>query len=149
MVHEPLQYLDTIAMLGAHRVVVHLGSTDDYEAIIEHARAHGYSIGFAATADIPQGDLEHFIPQIDFVQLMGIVRVGQQGQPFDTRTLTRARALREQYPDLDIAVDGAVNAHTIPQLYAAGVNRFAPGSAIATATDPAAAYCALAAQIGL
>lgn len=147
MVSEPYQYLDTLVALGTKRVVVHLGSTADYLQIIAHAKANAYQLGFATTADTPLSALETWIPEIDFVQLMGIAAVGQQGQPFDMRTLARARELRTRYPDLEIAVDGAVNSDTIPLLYAAGVNRFAPGSAIAQATDPIAAYEALRALI--
>lgn len=143
MVTEPYQYLDTLVALGAKRVVVHLGSTIDYFRIIGHAKAHAYRLGFAATADRPLAELETWIPDINFVQLMGIAAVGQQGQPFDVRTLSRARELRARHPDLEIAVDGAVNSATIPLLYAAGVNRFAPGSAVATAADPVRAYEAL------
>jgi len=149
MVREPLQYLDTSTQLGAKRVIVHLGSTNDYAAVIAHAQSHRYQLGFAANANVPLSELEAWLPEIDFVQLMGIENVGQQGQPFDERTSERARQLRTHYPDLDLAVDGAVNAVTIPKLCAAGVNRFAPGSAIAKANDPIAAYQTLAALIGL
>ncbi len=147
MVTEPYQYLDTVVALGAKRAIVHLGSTTDYPSIIGHARVHSYKLGFAATADTPLSALETWIPDIDFVQLMGIAAVGQQGQPFDVRTLANARALRAKYPDLEISVDGAVNSATMPLLYAAGVNRFAPGSAIAKAANPIAAYEALRALV--
>jgi pentose-5-phosphate-3-epimerase len=50
---------------------------------------------------------------------------------------------------LEIAVDGAVNKETITQLLAAGANRFAPGSAVSKALDPALAYKQLAELIGL
>lgn len=149
MVREPLQYLDTIAALPAKRVIVHVGSTHDYGAIVAHAQTHHYRLGIAATADVPLAELTALIPQFDYVQLMGIAKVGSQGQPFDTRILPYARALRTTFPELEIAVDGAVNADTIPQLYAAGVNRFAPGSAIAKADDPVAAYRELAQLVGI
>lgn len=143
MVNEPIAYLDAIVAAGAKRVVIHIGSTNDISSLIAHAETHGYQLGVAATADVPLFELEALIPHVPFVQLMGIAAVGQQGQPFDERTLARARTLRERYPDLEIAVDGAVNSDTIPLLFAAGVNRFAPGSAITKADDAGAAYRAL------
>jgi ribulose-phosphate 3-epimerase len=147
MVQEPLQYLDAIAATGAKRVIVHVGSMVAIAPILAHASTHGYQLGIAATADIPLSDITALIPDVSFVQLMGIAAVGQQGQPFDARTLARARELRLHYPDLEIAVDGAVNRETIPLLYAAGVNRFAPGSAITKASDPVGAYRALRAIV--
>ena len=140
MVLNPEQYLDVFVELGVRRVIIHVGSTQAYGEIINHAKVYGYKIGFALTNDTPLDILLEHIDELDFVQLMGIKEVGQQGQPFDERTLKRARELRSQFPELEIAVDGSVNAQTMPLLYAAGVTRFAPGSAIAKTNDPAAAY---------
>lgn len=140
MILEPERYLEDFIAMPVTRMVVHIGSTDAYDEIIAHARRHEYKIGFAITNDRPLEQLLTYIPEIDYVQIMGIKEVGQQGQPFDVRTLDRVRTLREQFPELEIAVDGAVNETTIPQLYAAGVTRFAPGSAIARQPDPRLAY---------
>ncbi|MDC1205217.1 hypothetical protein N8083_00010 [Candidatus Pacebacteria bacterium] len=140
MVKNPEQFLDLFVKLGVKRVIVHMGSTEIYEEIIGHARLHGYKIGFAFTNDIPLSEVEVFIPKIDFVQIMGIAHVGKQGQPFDQRTLSTAQTLRAKYPELEIAVDGSVNTSTIVALKEAGVNRFAPGSAVAKQVDQKAAY---------
>jgi ribulose-phosphate 3-epimerase len=140
MVKNPEQYLDLFVELGVKRVAIHVGSTQAYDEIIAHAKQHGYLLGFALTNDTPLDVVLEHITQISYVQLMGIAEVGQQGQPFDVRTLARARELRLLFPELEIAVDGSVNVETIPQLYAAGVTRFAPGSAIAKTEDPAESY---------
>lgn len=140
MVLNPEQYLDVFVELGVKRVAIHVGSTEAYSEIIAHAQQYEYTLGFALTNDTPLDVVVEHIEEIEYVQLMGIKEVGQQGQPFDNRTLARARALRLQFPELEIAVDGSVNAETIPQLYAAGVTRFAPGSAIAKTEDPATSY---------
>ena len=147
MVMYPENYLDTLASLNVASVIVHMRSTDAYEAIISHARAHGYQIGFAVTNDIPLTELAPYIPHIDFVQVMGIAHVGTQGQPFDPRTLQTLRTLRELHPALPLTVDGAVNENTVRELVDAGATRLAPGSAIATAHDPALAYEQLKALI--
>jgi ribulose-phosphate 3-epimerase len=144
MVKEPEQYLALFASLPLERVIIHVGSTNCYGPIIRHAREHGYKIGLAFTNDVPLSFIYPYIDKIDFVQIMGIAKVGQQGQPFDERTLESARTLREQYSNLSIAVDGSVNAETIPRLLEAGVNHFAPGSAISKANSPAIAYKQLA-----
>ena len=140
MIMYPEKYLSLFVELGVKRVIVHIGSTDAYSAIVKHAKEHGYKIGFAFTNDVPLSFIYPYIGKIDFVQVMGITQVGRQGEPFDTRTLTTVTTLREQYPELEIAVDGGVNAQTIPKLLEVGVNRFAPGSAIAQAENPADAY---------
>jgi ribose 5-phosphate isomerase B len=146
---DPEQYLDIFVQLGVKRVIVHMGSSSDLPSCIAHAKKYGYKIGFAITNDVPLEELGAYIEDIDFVQVMGIKEVGQQGQPFDDRTLKTVAMLRKVHPYLEIAVDGAVNEHTIPHLKEAGVTRFAPGSAIAKAQDRKAAYEHLKALIGI
>jgi ribulose-phosphate 3-epimerase len=147
MVMHPEKYLDTFVSLGINRVIIHMGSTDKYTQIIEHAAKHSYRMGLAFTNDQDLAEVYAHVDHIDYVQVMGIKEVGKQGQPFDERTLQTVRTLREKYPELEIAVDGAVNALTIAKLYAAGVTRFAPGSAVAKADDPKEAYLALTALL--
>lgn len=147
MVMQPEQYLDTFSDLGIARVVIHVGSTEEYADCVAHARAHGYRIGIAFTNDVPESEYAPLIAQFDFVQVMGIREVGVQGQPFDERTLATIRAIRSAHPEHEIAVDGSVNADTMVALKDAGANRFAPGSAVARADDPCAAYLHLRALV--
>ena len=149
MVMNPEQYIDTFVALGVRSVIVHMGSTDAYEAIITHARAHGYQIGIAITNDSKLSELAPLIPRIDFVQVMGIAHVGKQGEPFDERTIETLETLKKSYPDLTLVVDGAVNFETIVRLRDAGATRFAPGSVVAKSVHPLDSYKQLLDMIGL
>jgi ribulose-phosphate 3-epimerase len=140
MVIEPVQYLDTFLNLGVSRVIIHYGSTNFYDECLEHARNNEYLIGIAILPSVNLDEVIDLIEKFDYVQIMGISEVGAQGQPFDERALDVIVALREVFPDKEIAVDGAVNAETIPVLVEAGATRLAPGSAIVKATYRAAAY---------
>lgn len=143
MVMQSEQYLHIFETLPLSKIIVHFGSTEAYDEFFAHGQAAGREICIAFTNDVSLSDVYPLIERGASVQIMGIANVGQQGQSFDERTLETARALRARYPKLSIAVDGSVNAHTIPKLIAAGVNHFAPGSAISRADDPIAAYCEL------
>jgi len=143
MVREPLQYLDTLAMLNVARVIVHHQSTDEYDACIAHAREHGYLIGLAVLPTVAMEEVRELILKFDYVQVMGIREVGKQGQAFAPEALTLIAALRAAFPAMEIAVDGAVNASTIPKLVAAGATRLAPGSAVVSEADRATALSAL------
>lgn len=149
MCMHPEVYLDLFVALGVKRVVIHAGSTDDYEGCITHAHTHGYRIGLGIKNDTPTEIRDEYIPLFDFVQVMGIAHIGVQGQPFDERTLDTVSEIRKKYPHLEIAVDGAVNAETMPALFDVGVDRFAPGSAIAKSNDPRTAYKQLTQMVGL
>lgn len=148
MVMQPEQYLDRLVAAGAKRVIIHYGSTEAYTNIAAHSQTHGYTLGLAVTIDVPMEAIIELLPQVSYVQVMGIAKVGQQGQPFADEALERIAALKAYAPDVPVAVDGAVNATTIPALVAAGADRLAPGSALTKAVDPVAAYKQLHALLG-
>lgn len=149
MCMHPEDYLDQFSKVGVKRVVIHAGSTERYDECIRHARTHRYRIGFGMLNTTPTALQDMYIPQFDFVQVMGIEHVGVQGQPFDVRTLETIRTLRAHYPAREIAVDGSVNEATIMALLEAGATRFAPGSAITKSVNPVASYEQLARMVGL
>lgn len=125
--------------IGARRVILHAESSDDILKLIGEIRNEfgnpkdsptAPEIGIAANNDTPLTEWKNLIPLVDFVQCMGIAKIGYQGQPFDERVIERIKMLREKYPTLPISVDGAVNGDTAPRLVAAGANRLASGSYI-------------------
>lgn len=138
MVSRPEEVLE--AWRGVSRIVVHLESTERMEDILAHRATAGYELGLAFDDDTPRAALEPYIQRVDFIQCMGIDQVGTQGEPFEPQVLKNIRALRAQFPDLFISVDGSVNRETIRALRAAGASRFVVGSAIFGAEDACAAY---------
>ena len=115
------------------------------EAVCAHRKAHSYRLGVSLLNDTPLSAIMPFLDRVDYVQLMGIARIGSQGAPFDRRVLDRIRTLRTTSPDIPISIDGAVREETIGQLAAAGAERFVVGSAIFAAASPHRAYHRLAA----
>ena len=143
MVREPEQYIETLLAIGVTSIIVHFGSTEAYGALSATIKEAGCQVGLAITSDADMETVYALVPLFDFVQVMGIKEVGAQGQPFDERTLDTLGLLRTRFPELQLVVDGAVNADTLPRLKSAGATRFAPGSAIARADNPKEAYAAL------
>lgn len=140
MVMSPERFLDMFVAVGIQRVVIHYGSTEKWTEIIAHAAKHDYVVSLAVTNDVPYEDFSPLLTDVSDVQVMGVASVGQQGQPFDERTIATISRLKSDYPEIDIAVDGSVNLKTITKLCNAGATRLAPGSAISQAADPIAAY---------
>lgn len=143
MVLKPEQYLNTFLDLGMQRLIIHYGSTEALSDICSHARKFGYKLGLAFTSDVDRDLISDLIPKFDFIQIMGIAKVGKQGQPFDERTPDTITFFRARFPKLEIAVDGAVNKDTIPTLLQAGADRLAPGSAIIKSDDPRQSFLEL------
>ena len=56
------------------------------------------------------------------------VNPGAQGQTFQPKVLGKIKALSQKYPQLNIAVDGAINDKNIKAVKKAGANIIAVGS---------------------
>ncbi|HEY4517786.1 MAG TPA: hypothetical protein VJI74_02760 [Candidatus Paceibacterota bacterium] len=145
MVENPETVLENWISAGVRRIIVHEESTTELEKIIQNITARfrsaealesgGVELGVALGVDTGNEVILPFLNKIDFVQFMGILRIGFQGEPFDERVIEKIVDLRELKPDVIIAVDGGVNLETAPVLIEAGVNRLAVGSALFESDD--------------
>ncbi len=126
--------------MGAARIVIHQNSPDAHEALqlLQPYREGAYpvAIGIALPSIGSVGMLQPYEHLFDYIQVMGIARVGRQGEPFDANALQTVRIIRHAYPSMPIQVDGGVKEECIPELKAAGVTRFVVGSAIFTNAHP-------------
>jgi ribulose-phosphate 3-epimerase len=135
--------------LGATRLTFHAESTNDLRRLIATARGtYGagieplVSFGLALNVASDLALIEPYLGDIDYVQLMGIARIGTQGQPFDRRTLENVRLFRHRHPDMPLQVDGGISIDHARELVALGVTHLIIGSAIVNVRDPAAAIAA-------
>lgn len=145
MIDRPERTLERWLALSPKRLIFHIESTDRMASVLEMlAKYHGYvEVGLALDTATPNEMLIPYLearsaegnPLVDFVQCMGIARIGYQGEPFDDRVLGRLQQLRERYPDLVLSVDGGVGFDTAGALLAAGANRLVSGSAILKSGD--------------
>jgi ribulose-phosphate 3-epimerase len=153
MALDPEETLGAWVELGANRITIHTESTGalarlvgDFGVRFGHAKGFApglISLGLAVGLDTDPAILEPFIEDIDYVQFMGIKKIGGQGQPFDDRAVRRVAALRRRHPEILIQVDGGVSRASAPALLSAGADRLVVGSALWKAPDLAAEYAAL------
>jgi ribulose-phosphate 3-epimerase len=132
--------------LGATRLTFHVEATVDIGRLLASVRTrYGsfVSLGLALTIATDPAVIEQSLAGIDYVQFMGIARIGVQGQPFDPRVLDRVRAFHAKHPEAAIQVDGGVSLESAKKLVASGVTNVIVGSGILRASDPAAAFAAL------
>ena len=145
MAHEPEDMAESWRESGAARIIIHADTAGAREALLaltfereEHKKPQGIAVGIALPCSASAGSLAEFENLYDFVQVMGIDKVGFQGQPFASGAIELVRALRQQYPDLAIQVDGGVSEKNIPDLVRAGANRLIVGSQIWKSENPKA-----------
>ncbi len=139
MVSDPEAKIDEWVAIGAKRIVVHYESVPNFEEFLERfeptfGKLTGLpfpvELGLAINIDTPTDEIFPYLRNVDFVQCMGIKKIGFQGQKFDEAVLEKIRTLRSVYPEGIISVDGGVDFDTAPLLVEAGANRLVSGSAL-------------------
>jgi len=140
-VNEPELVIQNWITAGAARIIVHVESTHHLEEIVqsfgkdELGSFRSHELGVALNIQTPNDVLYDIIHRIDFVQCMGIEKIGYQGEPFSEKVIPKIKDLRRRFPEAIISVDGGVNETSAPKLIAVGVNRLVSGSAIWNAPD--------------
>lgn len=143
MILEPEKKVWDWIKAGAKAVIIHIESTENIGELLMELKKRSVpkkspayvEIGLAIGTDTPNETLYPFIDRIDFIQCMGIAKIGYQGQEFDERVLEKIKDFREKYPNITIAVDGSVNLKTAPALVKAGADKLISGSAILESDD--------------
>jgi len=134
MVQHPDHHFEQWVKLGAARIIVHVESLADPMAFFESKLVQDMrmftEIGISFHNDTDVQTVLPFLPLVDCVQVMGIARIGFQGNPFDERALGTIAKIKNAAPNMPISVDGSVNRETIQKLKKAGASRFVVGSAV-------------------
>lgn len=142
MIDRPETRVTEFVRAGASHIILHARSLEvlpAFEKLIGLREDYGtFSIkaGVALLPTAQPDELEPFEAQFDFVQVMGIVRVGFQGEPFDKHAIYLIERIRHRYPELIIQVDGAVTMENANILAKAGANRLVVGHDVWNAGDP-------------
>ncbi len=142
MVVDPEKAAGEWLVAGASRVIIHVETITDWQKIISEL-GNLIEIGLAINISTPIEKLKPYINDVDFIQCMGIARIGFQGEPFDERVLGKIREVKKEWPQMQVSVDGAVNETTAPALLEAGADRLVVGSAIFESGDVAEAISSL------
>jgi ribulose-phosphate 3-epimerase len=136
---------------GATRLIFHAESVIDLPRLLVSAKKrYGesglvsmISFGLALNIESDLTLIEQCLNEIEFVQFMGIVHIGRQGQQFDRRVLEKVKIFRSRHPEIPVQVDGGVSLDNARELVACGVSNLVVGSGILRATNPVAVVSAL------
>jgi ribulose-phosphate 3-epimerase len=141
MITDPGEYLEPFARAGAQGVTVH-AELGDLDHVIAETRALGMRIGLAANPDTDFEAIDRYLDAVDLVLCMTVFP-GFGGQSFMPEVLPKIaevrKAIDERGLDVEIEVDGGIDATTTPLVVAAGATILVAGSAIFGAPDPLAA----------
>lgn len=149
MIDDPGRWAPSYAEAGAHNVTFHAEATDSPSAVAKDIRAAGAKAGLAVKPGTPIEAYLEILKDFDTLLVMS-VEPGFGGQSFMAEVLDKATKVRRLVDSgeltLIVEIDGGINADTIEQAAAAGVDCFVAGSAVYGAHDPAAAVRALREQ---
>ncbi len=139
MIENPVGAAKAFESLGADMVVFHVETITETElrSFLTHTKM---SVGIAANNSTSFINLVPYLSLVDYVQVMGIATIGQQGQPFDETAQLRIAEIHTMFPHLAISIDGSMNADTIPRILSLPISRVVVGSAIMKSPAPRQAY---------
>ena len=143
MIAEPKRYAEAFVKAGCDLVTFHIEVTDEPEAVVEHVRKLGASVGVALNPTTPLSAINPIINAVDMVVIMS-VWPGFGGQKFIQDVLPKVAELRGLLEDHQrLQIDGGVDPQTIGPAAAAGADTFVAGTAIFGEPDPPAAMIRL------
>ena len=138
MMNRPDLYLDAFAKAGAQTIQVHIEADCDLHTELRRIREMGIRNAVVVNPETPVERLAPYLGEIDEALVM-TVHPGYGGQKFIDSCLPKVAWLRGRCPELDIMVDGGVNAETAARAAEAGANQFVAGSYLFAKEDMASA----------
>lgn len=115
-------------------ITVHQEACRHLHRVIQLVRSFGVKAAVSINPATPIKMIEEILDDVDMVLIMS-VNPGFGGQKFIEGVLSKIRELRAMKPDLDIEVDGGINAETARMCVEAGANILVAGSYIFGAKD--------------
>lgn len=138
MVERPEAHIASFAEAGADVITFHIEAVRHAHRLVQEIKSLGCRAGVALNPATPLVMLEELMADIDMALIM-TVNPGFGGQKFIPSMLEKIALLRhtveENAFELDIEVDGGINAETAPLVREAGANILVAGSAVYGASD--------------
>ena len=134
MMTRPDLYLEAFAKAGAQTIQIHVEADCDVHAELKRIRSMGLRNAVVVNPETPVGRLYPYLDEVDEVLVM-TVHPGYGGQKFIEDCMPKVSDIRSLRPDLDIMVDGGINAETAVIAARAGANQFVAGSYLFSQAD--------------
>jgi ribulose-phosphate 3-epimerase len=138
MISSPDPFIQNFVDAGADLITVHAEAVHHLHRSIQHIRKSGAKPSVSLNPATPPEVLEYVLADVDMVLLM-TVNPGFGSQEFIPEVVPKIRRLREMIEkrklEVEIEVDGGINAETIHDAAAAGAEVLVAGSAIFYSKD--------------
>jgi len=142
MIENPDLYIEEFAKAGADYLTVHVEACRHLHRTVQLIKSFGIKAGVVLNPATPVRTIEHVIQDVDLVLLMS-VNPGFGGQKFIPGVLPKIREVKSLADrlgtEVEIEVDGGVNAETARLCIEAGATVLVAGSAVYNQPDRAKA----------
>ncbi len=129
MVERPELFIAAFAKSGATLIEVQVEATTSLYRTVELIKEFGAAAGVAINPATPVEALREILPYISLVNVM-TVEPGFGGQKFIVHSPDKIRRLRVLAPEMEIEVDGGIDARTAPLVVKAGATVLVAGSSV-------------------
>ena len=133
MIEEPDRFLEAFVDAGADNLLVHQEGAVNLHRTVQLIQSLGKKAGVVINPATPAGVLEEILPDVGLVLVM-TVNPGFGGQEFIENTLGKIRRVRAMIdrvrPEIELEVDGGIDADTAPLVVEAGARVLVSGSAV-------------------
>lgn len=129
MIEAPERQIESFARAGASHLFAQVESTTSLYRTVTAIRKLGCSPGVALNPATPVEAVRELLPYIDLILVM-TVEPGFGGQAFIPSSPDKVARVRALAPELDLEVDGGIDAGTAPLVARAGANLFVAGSSV-------------------
>lgn len=133
MIEAPERYLAAFAKAGARILTVHVETCPHLHRTIQQIRELGMRPGVTLNPATPVDTLAEILPYVEQVLVM-TVNPGFGGQSYIPTMTAKIARLAARIADaglnIDIEVDGGIDAETAPAVVAAGANVLVAGTAV-------------------
>ncbi len=131
MIVNPYKYIEQFVNAGADMITFHIESDSDVSETIDKIHSMGIKAGLSIRPKTPVDTLIPYLDALDMVLIMS-VEPGFGGQGFMEDSLQKVRDLKkliaESGREVDIQIDGGINADTAKLAVQAGANVLVSGS---------------------
>lgn len=139
MIKNPQRYIEHFVRAGADCITIHYESTSRPRDALQKIKDFDMKAGIAISPATPYNVILPLLEYVDMVLVM-TVEPGFGGQKLIPETLEKVRAIKEYAEDkgldIDIEVDGGINADNAHLAVKAGANVLVAGSAIFGSKTP-------------
>jgi ribulose-phosphate 3-epimerase len=129
MIERPELFIEAFVKSGATLIEVQVESTTSLYRTVQSIKELGAKAGVAINPATPLDNLREILPYVDMINVM-TVEPGFGGQKFIARSPEKISRLRAMDPQIEIEVDGGIDAKTAPLAVSAGATVLVAGNSV-------------------